>query len=79
MPISWPPLEFAKRTRHTGKGEPGMYYELYWLGALLLGAGVVALLSRAVWVIGRAVRNHMVLRDRQGSRRRRLDPVSDRS
>jgi hypothetical protein len=78
MPIPGPHLEFGKRTRATGKGEPGMYYELNWLGALLLGAGVFALLSRAAWVIVRAVRNHIVLRDRNGSRRRRLGPVGDR-
>lgn len=56
-----------------------MYSELNWLGTLFIGLGVFALLARVAWLTARAVRNHSVLRDRRGSRRRRLRLVGDRS
>lgn len=49
-----------------------MYYELNWLGAVLLVLGLLAFAGPAVrWVL-RVRRDRAVVRDRRGSRRRRL-------
>jgi hypothetical protein len=56
-----------------------MYYELTWLGAVLLGVGAIALGVPAAWLIVRAIRDRKLARDLQGSRRRRLGRERDRS
>jgi len=56
-----------------------MYYELKWLGAVLLGVGVVALGVLAARLIRRSIRDRDIARDGRGSRRRRLGPETDRS
>ncbi len=55
-----------------------MYYELTWLGAVLLGVGATALGVPAVWLIVRAIRDRKLTQDRHGSRRRRLARERDR-
>jgi hypothetical protein len=56
-----------------------MYYELTWLGAVLLGVGAIALGVPAVWLAVRANRDRKMARDLDGSRRRRLGRERDRS
>ncbi len=56
-----------------------MYYELTWLGAVLLGVGATALGVPAVWLIVRAIRDRKLAQDLHGSRRRRLGREPDRS
>ncbi len=56
-----------------------MYYELNWLGAVLLGVGAIVLGVPAVWLIVRAIRDRDIARDHHGSRRRRLGRRRDRS
>jgi len=48
-----------------------MFSELTWLGAALLGLGVLVVGVPAVWTIVRAVRDHAIARDPFGSGRRR--------
>jgi hypothetical protein len=55
-----------------------MYYELTWLGAVLLGVGAIALGVPAVWLMIRAIRDRKLARDLHGSRRRRLGRERDR-
>ena len=47
-----------------------MFSELTWLGAVLLGLGVLVVGALAWSVIVRAVRDRAIARDRRGSRRR---------
>jgi hypothetical protein len=56
-----------------------MYYELTWLGAVLLGVGATALGVPAVWLIVRAIRDRKLAQDLHGSRRRRLGRERDRT
>ena len=56
-----------------------MYYELTWLGAVLLGVGAAALGVSAARLILRAFRDRDIARDGRDSRRRRLGPETDRS
>jgi hypothetical protein len=42
-----------------------MYYELTWLGAVLLGVGATALGVPAVWLIVRAIRDRKSAQDLQ--------------
>ncbi len=44
-----------------------MFSELTWLGAALLGLGVLVVGGPAVWTIVRAVRDHAIARDPFGS------------
>ncbi len=48
-----------------------MFSELTWLGAVLLGLGVLVVGVPALWMIVRAVRDRAIARDPYGSRRRR--------
>ncbi len=48
-----------------------MFSELNWLGAVLLGLGVLVVGALAWWVIVRATRDRAIARDPFGPRRRR--------
>jgi hypothetical protein len=48
-----------------------MFSEVTWLGAVLLGLGVLVVGTLAWWVIVRAARDRAIARDPFGSRRRR--------
>ncbi len=65
-------------TRWRQQWGPGMFYELTWLGAVLLGLGVLVVRVPALWMIVRAVRHRAIARDHRGSRHRRLGPDNDR-
>lgn len=46
-----------------------MYYELTWLGVVLLGSGVLVLAGPVVWLIMRAVRERAELREHRSEGR----------
>ena len=46
-----------------------MYYELTWLGVVLLGLGVLVLGGPAVWLIRRALRERAELREQRSKGR----------
>ncbi len=48
-----------------------MFSELNWLGAIILGLGVLVVGVAALWVIVRAARDRTIARDPFGPRRRR--------
>ncbi len=48
-----------------------MFSELTWLGAVLLGLGVLVVGGPALWMIRRAVRDRAFVRDPHGWRRHR--------
>ena len=50
-----------------------MFSELNWLGAVLLGLGVLVVGIPAVWMIVRAARDRAIARDPFGPRSRRSD------
>jgi hypothetical protein len=47
-----------------------MFSELTWLGAVLLGLGMLVVGVPALWMIVRAIRDRAIARDSIGSRRR---------
>ena len=60
-----------------------MYYELTWLGIVLLGLGVLVLAAPAAWLVVRALRERAELRERHSAGRanlhRRLAAHDERS
>ncbi|MDX1575358.1 MAG: hypothetical protein R3285_04140 [Kiloniellales bacterium] len=56
-----------------------MYYELTWLGVVLLAVGAVALGVPLVRFIGRTARDRDAARKGRGKLRRRLGSEADRS
>ena len=60
-----------------------MFYELNWLGAVLLGLGILVLAGPVSWLIVRALRHRAELRERRTEQhpdalRRRLIPNDER-
>ena len=55
-----------------------MFYEMTWVGAILLGLGLLVFVVPAIWMIVQVIRDRTVVRDTDGSRDRRLNPDDDR-
>ena len=55
-----------------------MFYEMDWVGAVLLALGLLVFVVPTLWMIVQVIRGRRVVRDPGGSRDRDLDPGDDR-